>query len=345
MQDKGETRIETLQSPGELFGGETGGIGWGYRRYHPGAGAGHVTDYGLGNVMLLEYCAAAYTSSGKPKFNLEDYTRGHWRQQYEGWQQGQCRACGNWLDTMTRTALQNIDQGVDPIRAGGHSNAMVLRWAPLLGVLDDEEALVHAARELTIFTNRNQEPVDASEFWARASWRVLHEGLTPLEAIQEAVRVVGEHSPFIQEKVSQGLAKAKEAQDPTRPLSQQPAHLVDDIALTSMARLWDVGKSEPIKVGKASPTEGTLPGAVYFLAKYGSDFHAAASANALVGGDNASRSIPIGLMLGLHLGLEGLPGGLVDQLKDDYAKDRLVGLVNKLPLVRSGGGGPGGEEL
>ena len=32
-----------------------------------------------------------------------------------------------------------------------------------------------------------------------------------------------------------------------------------------MARLWDIGRSEPIKVGKASPTEGTLPGAIYFL--------------------------------------------------------------------------------
>ena len=42
----------------------------------------------------------------------------------------------------------------------------------------------------------------------------------------------------------------------------------DDIAITSMARLWDVGKSEPIKVGKASPTEGALPAALYFAIKY-----------------------------------------------------------------------------
>ena len=58
-------------------------------------------------------------------------------------------------------------------------------------------------------------------------------------------------------------------------------------------RLWDVGKSEPIKVGKASPCEGTLPGAIYFILKYQS-FKAAAQANAMVGGDNASRAIPIG---------------------------------------------------
>jgi hypothetical protein len=58
-------------------------------------------------------------------------------------------------------------------------------------------------------------------------------------------------------------------------------------------RLWDVGKSEPIKVGKASPCEGTLPGAIYFILKYQS-FKSAAQANAMVGGDNASRAIPIG---------------------------------------------------
>ena len=46
-------------------------------------------------------------------------------------------------------------------------------------------------------------------------------------------------------------------------------------------------------MGKASPCEGTLPGAIYFILKYKS-FKAAAQANAMVGGDNASRSIPIG---------------------------------------------------
>ena len=49
------------------------------------------------------------------------------------------------------------------------------------------------------------------------------------------------------------------------------------LAMTSMARLWDVGKTEPIKVGKASPTEGTLPSSVYIILKYVDDFAAAAS--------------------------------------------------------------------
>ena len=68
------------------------------------------------------------------------------------------------------------------------------------------------------------------------------------------------------EKVWQALAKVDEALDPNSGLAKED--FVDDRAITSMARLWDVGKTEPIKVGKASPTEGTLPASVYFICKY-----------------------------------------------------------------------------
>jgi len=57
-----------------------------------------------------------------------------------------------------------------------------------------------------------------------------------------------------------------EALDASSALHKE--EFADDIAITSMARLWDVGKSEPIKVGKASPTEGALPAALYFAIKY-----------------------------------------------------------------------------
>lgn len=76
--------------------------------------------------------------------------------------------------------------------------------------------------------------------------------------------------------------------------------------MTSMARLWDVGKSEPIKVGKASPTEGTLPSSVYIILKYQDDLELAAKANAMVGGDNASRAIAVGMVLGAYHGTDGL---------------------------------------
>ena len=47
------------------------------------------------------------------------------------------------------------------------------------------------------------------------------------------------------------------------------------ISQPSMDRLWDVGKSEPIRVGKASPTEGVLPSSIYIILKYAEDFMAA----------------------------------------------------------------------
>merc|ERR1712125_190757 len=98
----------------------------------------------------------------------------------------------------------------------------------------------------------------------------------------------------------------------------------DDLALTSMARLWDVGRSEPIKVGKASPTEGVLPGSIYFIVKY-NDLFEAAKANAMVGGDSASRAVAIGMVLGASQGLEGIPQPLRDAL---VGWDRLDNLLS-----------------
>ena len=63
----------------------------------------------------------------------------------------------------------------------------------------------------------------------------------------------------------------------------------------------------PIKVGKASPTEGALPGALYFALKYASSLEEALIANAGVGGDSAARGIVIGMLLGAVHGPAGLP--------------------------------------
>merc|ERR1719507_1428155 len=87
--------------------------------------------------------------------------------------------------------------------------------------------------------------------------------MTPRKAFQAAARTMGK---WYIEKTNQGIAKFKEATDPKSPLSKE--EFVDDLAATSMARLWDVGKSEPIKVGKASPTEGTMPTSIYLILKY-----------------------------------------------------------------------------
>merc|ERR1719277_259430 len=133
--------------------------------------------------------------------------------------------------------------------------------------------------------------------------------MTPHEAIEATAKNM---SKWIQEQVRKGISKYEEVVDPTKPLGKE--EFVDDLAMTSMARLWDVGKTEPIKVGKASPTEGTMPSSIYIILKYLDDPVMAFKANAMVGGDNAARSIPIGMILGAYHGASAIPPELKSSL-------------------------------
>ena len=107
----------------------------------------------------------------------------------------------------------------------------------------------------------------------------------------------------------------------------------DDLALTSMAKLWDVGRSEPIRVGKASPTEGTLPGSLYIILKYSTcedALNKALVANAMIGGDNASRAIAIGMVLGAKYGVSALNQEWLTSLDQyEYCEE----LLKELPLL------------
>jgi ADP-ribosylglycohydrolase len=229
--------------------------------------------------------------------------------------------------TQTKQTKQQIDQGMPLDRVGGRSNAMAIRNAASFAFYKDEEANVEASRT-AMFTHRERTALDGGAFFTRVTHRVIWEGMKPREAI-EAVAALPSSSAFVKRKVQQALDKVQEATDPTKALSKD--EYVDDKALTSMARLWEVGKTEPIKVGKASPTEGTLPGSVYFIVKYEDDLRGALQANAEVGGDNASRGVAIGMVLGAYHGVEAIP--------PEWGKGNLVEwesgetLLQKAPLL------------
>jgi ADP-ribosylglycohydrolase len=308
--------IQRYMAPGEQMGGETHGIGWGARNYHPGTVAGDQTDYGEYNVLILEYLAS--TVSNPHTFNVQEFLP-IWKNRLDtNWKQ--------WMCTQTKKAYQQAAQGVPVDQLGGPSNAMSLRFAPVFSYYDNEDDVVDAAHK-SMFTHKERTAHLGAEFFARVTYRIIHQSFTPLEAIE---RVAAESDPWIQQKVQQALNKAQEAMDPEQPLSTE--EFVDDLALTSMARLWDVGKSEPIKVGKASPTEGTLPGALYFIVKYQDDMIAAFKGNAMVGGDNASRSIAIGMVLGAYHGVEAIPLDLKGGLNHWKHSEKLL---DTLPLLAS----------
>jgi len=314
--------IDEYLAPGEKTGGMTHGVGWGARNYHGGNGngpakrAGEQTDYGDYNILILEHLAA--TSEKPRQIELKELLP-RWENALKTWR--------SWICTQTKLTFRQLKQGTPHKKLGGNSNAMGIRIAGAYGYYSTEKEIVNAART-AMFTHRENTAHMGNEFFARVTYRVIHNGLKPVEAIKEVAK---ESSRWIKDKVKLALDKAKQAMDSDDPLSKE--EFVDDLALTSMGRLWEVGKTEPIKVGKASPTEGTLPGSIYFITKYEDDFFGAIQANAMVGGDNASRAIAIGMVLGAYHGMSAIPenlgrGNLVEWDKCDK-------LLNKLPLIRA----------
>lgn len=353
IRDAYDGTIEKYMAPGEQMGGETHGIGWGARNYHPGTIAGDQTDYGEYNVLVLEHLADVSSSSSSKNnrndnksFDIEAFIP-HWQKRLTNgsWKQ--------WVCTQTKQTYQQIQErnmAVDDL--GGNSNAMSLRFAAVYAMYDTEELIVDAARKV-MFTHRERTAILGNEFFARTVFRIVYSH-TPLSSnvlrtlFMDVARDMND--PWITQKVQQALDKYDEASDTKSSLYREGGEYVDDLALTSMARLWDVGKSEPIKVGKASPTEGTLPGALYFVLKYydddndnsinkksgvsdsgNSSLMMAAKANAMVGGDNASRSIAIGMVLGAVEGVNAIPIEYQTGLNHwDHSK----ALLETLPILR-----------
>lgn len=306
------------------MGGETHGIGWGAQNYHPGTVAGDQTDYGEYNVLILEYLASLYKSNSNSNSNEEPFDlKGllpHWQKRLQTWKQ--------WICTQTKLTYNQVQDGYSVENLGGNSNAMALRYAAIFSFFDSEELVVDAARKI-MFTHKEQTAHLGNEFFARVTYRIIHTpGLTPRMAMEQVAKE--SNNSWIQQKLNQAVDKVDEAINLDKPLSKE--EFVDDLALTSMARLWDIGKSEPIKVGKASPTEGTMPGSIYFILKYEDNFLSAVSANAMVGGDNASRAIAVGMVLGAYHGVNAIPTELKESLNHWKESERLI---MGLPLLKS----------
>ena len=320
--------------PGEA----NNGVGWGQANYHPGKTAGDLTDAGEVAIMLLAHLADIKKQRGT-SYSFDSFAN-RWKQEIDNGY-GSCnfmsvgrdaKGCppglkpgyinGGSRRTLEALARQPQARGQQRKVLAADVNCLVAatHFLPLLFVTDDEETLVAQARDTVYISHKNADPVAAAEFLARSLYRLtrahnLDSALTEAAAATDY--------PLISTWLENARAKVREANDPTSALSRE--ELVDDVAITSMSRLWDVGKSEPIKIGKASPTEGALPAALYFAIKYQDDPEAALIANANCGGDSAARGIVIGMLLGA--------GALHDSaLPRDH---RWVRGLNALPAVEA----------
>jgi hypothetical protein len=331
------------------------GVGWGRANYHPGKVAGDMTDAGDVALMLLEYLGALPAGGA---FDFDGWAA-HWRAEIEERGYGSCNfqsvgreATGcppgtrpGYLNGATRRTLEALRGS--PGARGEARRALAAdvnclfgatHIAPLLALrayAADEGALVRDAVDTVYVSHRNRDPVAAAQFLARASFRLL--GGAPLrEALEGAAAATGD--AFISARLAEAVAKVAEAADAASPLSSQ-GRFTDDAAITSLARLWDVGKDEPIKVGKASPTEGALPAALYFSLRYADSLEDALVANANCGGDSGARAMVIGLLLGALHGDAAVPPRWA-AAHTAHARAREL-----LAILDARGGGPLGGEL
>lgn len=356
-------------APGQKMGGSTHGIGWGSANYHPGKIAGDLTDTGEVAIMLLEYLA----SSGG-NYTFDGYA-GYWKRQIdEGY--GSCNfmsvgrqatSCPpglkpGYLNGATRRTLEALEsnpkaRGKARQQLAADVNCLfgATHFLPLFLLRADEGALVRDASSTVYISHKNRDPVKAAEFLTRALYGILHKGQGLRAALDAAAAATGD--AFITARLSDAVRKVSEATDASSSLGKlTPAWAQDDTAITSMARLWDVGKSEPIRVGKASPTEGALPASLYFALKYEAQgLEAALIANANVGGDSAVRGFTIGMLLGALPSHEGLPARWTEKLRslshvqELFAQIRAlpssIDTVDAIPAAAAGGDRVGGAEL
>ena len=313
--------IGTYFEPGQRSGGKTHGVGWGARRYHDKP-AGDQTDYGDYLLVVGDHLARAGKENAFDGVALLKT----WQRWMKRWKA--------WMCTQTKITLQQVERmggaegaGARILSLGGNSNAMALRSHFAFAYFEEEEELVAFTR-MVAFTHQNAEAHMGSEYVVRVAHRIVHRGMGLREAVEDAARDAPE---FIRSLVASAVAKVAEVEDGATSLASQEPGVVDDIAITSMARLWEVGKSEPIKVGKASPTEGVLPAALYLALRYEGRWYDAVKANAVVGGDTGSRAVVLGMLMGgcgggVEVGAELLDGLVV---RDDVEK-----LLSQAPLLQ-----------
>jgi len=184
-------------------------------------------------------------------------------------------------------------------------------FLPLFFIYNNENDLIRQSITTVYISHKNHDPIYASEFLCRTLYNIMYHNMELEVALDHAA--IDTNDDFIKQKLNDAKNKVIEVLDPSSSLSKEA--LPDDIALTSMARLWDVGKSEPIKVGKASPTEGALPGAIYFSLRYKDSLEEALIANANCGGDSAARGIVIGMLLGAVHGASAIPSRWLEGLR------------------------------
>ena len=225
--------------------------------------------------------------SDQKRFDLDDFSS-RWRTFFKNYH--------GYIDKATKATLQNFSRGIPPDDAGSSSAdlAGASRIAPLVFCYrDDLQTLIECAKTQVRMTHNNAVVIDSGEFFARVSRMVLR-GMTPVSAMEEVSNQGFEKSPIVN-WVKTGIeSKGMES-------------------VSAIARF-----------GQSCHTEEAFPGVVHLIARYENNLKEALSQSARAGGDSAARGMLVGMVLGAHLGEEGLPGEWVSGLKKEKEISELL---------------------
>jgi ADP-ribosylglycohydrolase len=159
------------------------------------------------------------------------------------------------------------------------------RIAPLVyRYRNDLGELLSSVKTQTAMTHDNPSVIDASDFFARVTWKVL-EGETPLSAIRK-VREEHFRESLLEQWTAEGIESAR---SDTR--------------------------STILKFGQSCYVERAFPSVVHLIGKYEGNLREALVENVMAGGDSAARGLLVGMILGAHLGFEAIPSEWLSGLK------------------------------
>jgi ADP-ribosylglycohydrolase len=252
--------------------------------YHPTKDLGDFTHYGDQTLVLLESVSA---QSG---FNLDEFSRSWLRffETYDG-----------YLDGATKTTLKNINADKDPANPGSESDDLsgAGRIAPLVYIYrNDLEELIASARAQTAFTHNNLQVIDAAEYFARVTLRVL-DGERPTTALKRVMKERFNRLPY-----SRWIEKGLQS------ITEDTRSTIKDF-------------------GQMCEIDAAFPCVIHLISKYENDVKTAMVENAIAGGDSAGRGLVVGAILGAYSGAGTIPERWLTELK---AYDHIVGMLEKI---------------
>lgn len=204
-----------------------------------------------------------------------------------------------YFDKATKATLKNLDDGKRYPRCGSSSDDLggAARIAPLVfAARYDTGVLVPAVRAQTAFTHNEPSVIDCAEFFSQATLKAL-QGDKPSEALAQVMTGRSENDS-LKEWVEAGL---------------------NSTAIDTVSAIEDFGQM--------CATNAALPATIHLIAKYEDNFEQAMVENVMAGGDSAARGMLAGMLLGAHLGLDGIPEQWIARLN---ARDRIASLLFRL---------------